>query len=419
MTSSFVNVRRLWLCAVCSGLAGLSGCGGGTSSSPRIVSNSCSIQLEALRPPCPPGVSCATLSNGNWNNSSFQIILSSPAVSGVNIYIPWNTVETSQQSYDFSSLNQQIAAYSGTNKKVNLMWMAVNYGNVNDLQGGVNTMTPAYVFTTSWANSVGASTPQDVAYCEFYPGNGTFVNTTANANTAGFDSTGYPVVYEKPFMTAYQNFIGKVIQQYNGNSAIGYMRFGLSVGDEADAYCTQQLQGLPSPNTFAADPSPSTWENYVQAMDTFEHRQSPAVQLMESMNSLDTDPGVTLPDFEASTAVSDGFGFGSNGWQNSDIQASASGTPCTSDWCTMFDTYQGRVPLELQTATPSDPVDPVGPSNPTGNLADLIPLAVQHHATILELALPDLYLAFDPNYSSPYSSYHSSYNSALSSPCAQ
>jgi hypothetical protein len=335
----------------------------------------------------------------------------------VDIYVPWNTVETSQQVYDFTNLNAQIAAYAGTNKKVNLVWMAVNYGNVNDSAGGVNNMTPSYVFTQNWATAQGA-TPQDVVYCSTYPGNGTFVNTYANASTPDFDSTGYPAVYEKPFVAAYQNFIKAVIQQYNGNSAIGYMRFGLSVGDEADAYCTAQLQSIPAPNTFAADPSPATWQTYVQAMDLFEHNQNPTVQLMESLNSLDTtsDPTV-MPIIEAQSAVPYGFGFGSNGWQNSDIAALASNTPCTADWCALFDQYAGQVPLELQTLQPSDPVDPVSPSNTTGNLATLIPTAAEHHATILEIALPDLYLALVPNYQSPYSSFASAYQAAITDPC--
>lgn len=430
--TSFRLFRRVWWCANCLGLAMLTSCGGGTGSSlqqsPPPPEN-CSIEVTALKPPCPPGVSCATLSQGNWNAEPFQTVLSSAVVHAVDIYVPWNTVETSQQNYDFTDLNAQIAAYGNTNKKVNLMWMAINYGNVNDSQGGINTMTPSYVFTTDWANTVGASSPQDVVYCATYPGSDNLYGqqiSYTNASMSNFDSTGYPAVYEKPFMTAYQNFIAAALDSanYGSNiSNIGYMRFGLSVGDETDAYCTAQLQQIPNPNQFAQDPSPATWQTYVQAMDTFEKSRNPTVQLMESLNSLDTtsDPTV-MPDIEASLAASNGFGFGSNGWRNSDIAASASNAPCTADWCAMFDKYTGQVPLELQTATPSDPVDPVGPNNPTGNLALLIPLAVQHHATILEVALTDLYLALDPNYTPPnpaYASYASAYQAAITSPCEQ
>ena len=85
----------------------------------------------------------------------------------------------------------------------------------------------------------------------------------------------------------------------------------------------------------------------------------------------------------------------------------------------MFDMYAGQVPLELQTLTPTDPSGS-DPTNVTGNLADLIPLAAAHHATILEILMPDLYLAFDPNYVPKYpadSAYAGAYQAALTAPC--
>jgi hypothetical protein len=404
--TSFKPAWSVWLCAICVGLAILSGCGGGTSSSRSLsVVNNCSIQVNALRPPCPPGVTCETLSSENWNQ--FQTIASNPAIHGVNLAVPWNSVETSQQSYDFSSLDQQISYYQANypNLKVNLMWLGVSYGNVNNPTGGINTFTPSYVFTSGWASSLNPpAAPLDVVTCDIYPGNGS-------------PSSGYPAVYEAPYMTAYQKFIGKAISHYNGNATIGYMRFGLSVGDETDAYCTQQLQALPLPGTFAGDPSPLTWENYLSAMVGYEHGQNPTMLLLNSLNALNTTaPDLTVvPKFEASLAKQENFGFGSNGLQKSDIQASQDGGTCTSDWCALFDQYSGQVPLELQTSTISDPTDS-DPNNPTGSLANLIPVVVQHHATILELALPDLYIGLDPNYNPTY---YGAYNPAISNACSQ
>ena len=429
MTSSFVNVRRLWLCAVCSGLAVLSGCGGGTSSSaPRIVSNSCSIQLEALRPPCPPGVTdacvtpscttsdptgtaCGTMSQNNISWNSFQNVVGSAAVGGVNLAVPWTSVETSQGGYDFSALDPQVdyyqSHYAGT--KVNLMFIPISYSsNGNNPTGGVNYFTPSYVFTTQWAqngqvvagNGGTVPGPLDVVTCASsgYAGNGSA-------------DSGYPVVYEAPFYVAYHNFIKAVIVHYNsGFPNIGYMRFGLSVGDETDAYCTAEMQVLPSPNTFQGS---GTWEPYIAMMSGFEKSQNPSFLIMNSLNSLDTNPGPTLPVFEAKTAFDNGFGFGSNGWQASDIQASANGgVGCTSDWCQLFNQYTGEVPLELQTATPSDPSG----GGTTGSLVPLIPTAVQNHATILELSLSDLLTAFDPSYNPQF---FNAYNTSVGSACSQ
>jgi hypothetical protein len=247
----------------------------------------------------------------------------------------------------------------------------------------------------------------DVVSCTPYPGNGTD------------PTTGYPVVYEKPFQVAYQHFIQAVLQHYSGNTSIGYMRFGLSVGNETDAYCTAQMQSLPAPNTF----STAVWENWISTMDSYEKSvlPSPSIQLMESLNRVDTDPtGTAFPDFEAATAVSNKFGFGNNGLQKSDITNSASNLPCTGDWCAMFDKYAGQVPLELQTATASNPSGS-DPSNPTGNLVDLLPVAIQHHATILEVLMPDLMLAFDPNFvpqNAADASFAGAYKAALSN-CSQ
>ncbi len=358
-------------------------------------------------------LSCSTYSQGNWNEFS-QYILGSSSIYAVNIGVPWASVDTgygtSNPQYDFTAIDAQIQYYTTNypNKKVNLMWLAINYSSINNPGGGVNQMTPAYVFTTSYASTLAAA-PQDVAYCTGYPGNGTFSNTIANAATANFDSTGYPVVYEAPFMTAYQNFIKAVIQHYNGNSTIGYMRFGLSVGDEAQPYCTDEL---PNWNY------PDTWSTYVGDMDTLEGSQKPQMRLMESLNAVNGDI-TTLPSIEAGDAVSNGFGFGSNGWQQSDISAIASGdlTGCTSDWCALFKQYASSgVPLELQPAVPSDDQT----NNITGNLATLISQsAAVEYATVLEISQDDLYLALQSGYTPPDgdASPAASYASAIDHPC--
>jgi hypothetical protein len=383
-------------------MAILSSCGGGTGSStttPTPTAESCSLQVNAFDPPAP--------TDNDWN--PFQnYILSNPAIHGVDIVVPWNTVETAQGQYQtgLAALDALIANYSG--KTIDLIFQPISYSNINNPPGGVNTMTPSYVFTSAWASSLTPpASPLDVVECTPYPGNGT-------------PGSGYPAVYEAPFQVAYQNFINAVLQHYKGNTNIGYMRFGLSVGNEADAYCTAELQALlPAGTDFN-----TTWKNYVSTMDSYEKSvmPSPPIQLMQSLNHLDTDPTyVSVPDFEAATAVANGFGFGNNGLQKSDIAASTSNgtTPCTGDWCALFDKYAGQVPLELQEANPSDPSG-ADPTNVTGNLAQLIPVAAANHATILEVLMDDLYLAYDPNYTPKYPAdlqYSTAYQAALNSPC--
>jgi hypothetical protein len=81
------------------------------------------------------------------------------------------------------------------------------------------------------------------------------------------------------------------------------------------------------------------------------------------------------------------IGFGNQGFSSIDI---ANFPVCASNWCDLFAQYAGKVPLELQT---------FGLSNssgkpPIGSLVKLLPFAVEHHATVLELYCGDWLLAF-------------------------
>ena len=392
--------RIFSISAIAIVLTMIPGCGGGVSTSktptPSPATN-CSIQVNAFDPPGPGG--------NNWN--AFQnFILPNPAIHGVNLVVPWNSVETAQGQYDsgLAALDAQFTNYPG--KTINLIFQPISYTNINNAPGGVNTMTPSYVFTQQWASSLTPpSPPLDVVTCNVFPGNGA-------------PASGLPVVYEAPFKVAYQNFIRAVLQHYQGNSNIGYMRFGLASGNETFAFCTQEMQALPAPNTFTTQ----VWEDWVSSMETFEKSAlpNPPIQLMQSLNHLDTTSYTALPDFEAQTAVMNGFGFGDNGLQSSDLANSAANLPCTGNWCALFDQYAGQVPLELQEANPSNPSGS-DPGNPTGNLAQLIPLAAAHHATILELLMDDLYLAYDPNFTPKNpgdKSFSGAYQTAINNPCA-
>lgn len=392
--------RNSFLYAICAGLSLLPGCGGSSSPGKTPPPTNCSIQVNAFDPPAPGG--------NNWN--TFQkYVLPNSAIRGVDLVVPWNSVETSQGQYStgLAALDSSFSNYPG--KTINLIFQPISYGNMNNPTGGVNVMTPSYVFTSAWATSLNPpSPPLDVVECPPFPGNGTD------------PTTGFPAVYEAPFQVAYQNFISAVLQHYAGTPNIGYMRFGLSSGNETYLFCAAELQALPAPNTLTTQLA----ENWISTMDAYEKSvlPSPPIQLMQSLNQLDIDPTyTTFPDFEAATAVSNGFGFGNNGLRSSDITSTTSGNACSGDWCAMFDKYAGQVPLELQTLTPTDPSGSDS-TNTTGNLADLIPVAAAHHATILEILMPDLYLAFDPNYVPKYpadSAFAGAYQAALTAPCSQ
>jgi hypothetical protein len=329
------------------------------------------VKINALFPPMGPG-------NNMWEDFN-TYVLTSPYVDGVNPGLDWNTIETKQGVYDFTSFDASLQHFYDAGKTVNLIIRAVSNGDSNSL-------TPSYVFSSQWASSLGAP-PLDVVTCGSYPGN-------------GHARSGYPVVYELPFKVAYKKFVAAALSHYANNPHIGYIRVGLSVGGEVYPWCSPVLPGF----------SQTTWLNYVDEMNAYERSLNSSVQLMAALNQVYVsgrwDQSYTTA--EARSAVANGQGIGTQGWQQADIANFKAGLPCTSDWCTLFDQYAGQVPLELQQA--GDSVANGGTT--TGSMADIIPFAAAHHTDILEIYIEDLMTAFDPNWPS-YSEYGSSYRQAM------
>jgi len=329
------------------------------------------VKINALFPPMGPG-------NSMWNGFN-TYVLSSPYVDGVNPGLDWNTIETSQGVYDFSAFDASLQHFYDAGKTVNLIVRPAS-------NGGVNTLTPAYVFSSQWASSLGVA-PLDVVTCKGYPGNGSA-------------HSGFPVVYELPFKAAYKKFIAAVLAHYANNPHIGYIRVGLAVGGEVFPWCSNVMPGF----------SQATWLSYVDEMDAYERSLNPTMQLMAALNQVYTngswDQSYTTA--EARNAVAVGQGIGSQGWQQADIANFKAGLPCTSDWCTLFAQYAGQVPLELQQAGASI----ANGGTTTGSMADIIPFAVAHHTNILEIYIQDLMTAFDPQWPA-YSQYGPSYRQAV------
>ncbi|MGA8761689.1 MAG: hypothetical protein WB562_02280 [Candidatus Sulfotelmatobacter sp.] len=339
-----------------------------------------------------------TPSNQNFNDFMNNIL---PNISGVSVSLPWNQIESSDSlgtgsgGYDFSSYDANLQPFLAAGKQVNLIvWPAT--------EGGDNTSTPQYVFTSAWANAVGATTPLDMTVCPSYTGdpanpdynsalsgNGGIWNTSQNPDTSGL-----PVSYEAPFMVAYQHFIAAVIAHYNlpGSPQIGYIRFGFSQGGENSPECNQYWPGY----------SEAVYLAYVKSMTDFVRTQNPSMTILADLHAVGSPGSVDFAysDTEAADAVLDGFGFGTNGLQQSDVTDAAVNLPCDADWCHLFSLYPGRT-LSLQTLQWSDPTG----HTQTGSLATLsggteglIPFAQAHGANNLELYLADVALAYSSNY---------------------
>jgi hypothetical protein len=239
-----------------------------------------------------------------------------------------------------------------------------------------------------------------------------YQSSTHTAETASAPGTvisrqqSYPVPYETPYKTAWEAFVAAAVIHFNNSphfSQIDYMRVGRSVGGEAYPFCIPTMEALPAPNTYTK----SGWLAYYTAIDDFVQSQGPKMLILDPLNEAGTglpgdpkDPsygtaeaGIAIAHKNANGLVN---GFGSQGLQASDITNYPS---CASDWCNQFNAnFQTNDNLELQQLGLSAPVSASGVNSATGDLRPLLPFAVDHHVTILELYNLDALLAYDPYY---------------------
>jgi hypothetical protein len=356
---SLIAVLALALCF------GLIGCGGGKSGSQtQVITPTGQMQLEVLNPPA----------SGSGATSVQTYLMTNPAASGANIFVQWAYVDQgpgASPQYDWSSIDSQIQPWTAVGKKVNLIVWDV-------ADDTVNTATPTYVL-----NALGPN------------------NTTTACNSGEVT----PNYFNSAFQEPYKAFMQQLIQYYGNNPSIGYIRIGLAQGGE-----TYPNQGFDSdPDCSAAFTTwgwtPASWVSYLTSMLAYEATLNSPKQLMVGINTVNMD--TSIPDQVAAFAVSNKIGFGSQGLQESDISNYNAGQPCTADWCNLFNQYQGQVPLELQTATQSDP----NGGGVTGSLVVLLPFAAQRHADIIEIYYQDWLTAYDPSYPGYYPAYATAFAS--------
>jgi hypothetical protein len=334
---------------------GLIGCGGGTGSNPQKTqvtpTPSGQMQLEVLHPPA----------GGPTADAVQTYLMTNTAAAGANFFVEWADVDqgpTANPQYVWTSVDSAIQPWAAVGKKVNLIVWDV-------ADATTNTSTPTYVL-----NNLGPD------------------NVTSGCNSGEVT----PNYFSSAFQVPYKAFMQQLIQYYGSNPAIGYIRFGLAQGGE-----TYPNQGFDTdPDCSAAFTAwgwtPTSWINYLTSMLAYEVTLNSPKQLMVGINTVNGD--TSIPDQVAAFAVSKNIGFGSQGLQESDIQAYDAGQPCTADWCNLFNQYAGQVPLELQTATQSDPTG----GGVTGSLVTLLPFAAQRHADIMEIYYQDWLTAYDPSY---------------------
>jgi hypothetical protein len=217
-----------------------------------------------------------------------------------------------------------------------------------------------------------------------------------------------PVMWAQNFINAWQNLMSQTRANLDDGS-IGYLRFGLGIGGEnspatsLDADCKTLLHELgftadttwPVADTTAwQNQIAKPWVDYQTAMANYQHNLGFATQLSFSLSPIQYEPTIdkTTPDHTAAAAVAAGLAIGNQGWRASDQDTYAAGQPCSGDWCALFDTYRGQVPLQLQSTRASNP-DGTGT---TGSLVPMLSFAIARHAQILEIYADDWLCTYDP-----------------------
>ena len=154
----------------------------------------------------------------------FAAVLASPLVDGVSTALNWAVIDqgpgTPGGQYQWRAFDRGIQRFIDAGKKVNLLVQPISYGSTN-------VATPAYVLNDP-----------------------SLVKVSCRGGPGGVPYPDFPVVYEKAFKNPYKAFIAQVIQHYADNPHIGYIRFGLSVGNEIFAQCAREeaeLAGLTIP----------------------------------------------------------------------------------------------------------------------------------------------------------------------------
>jgi hypothetical protein len=367
--------------------------GGGSSNTPTNGGGGGGGGNNGTTGPVAMNVLIPTGMAGNSMISQFVLTNSAAPVSGATFQIEWSAVDNGTGVYDWTVPDGSIQTLPSGEKANFVFWANADsssddcssQGQFGDPTAG-NCAIPLYVWT--------ALTSANYVTC-----------TPSNAN----GPQRIPNYFSPAFQLNYQTFIAAAISHYASNSQIGYIRFGLGRGgetipvgdwDSSDA-CGAQFAAWGLTDATVS----STWEPYLAGMLAFEAANNSAkVQLMVGITPMN---GNGVPDFVAQTAVPLGIGFGSQGLEASDVN-NCSGS--TADWCDLFHTFSGKVPLELQTIGQSCPQSPT--SCATGSLVTLLPFAVSNDATILEIYYQDWLTAFDPGYQGYDSAYASVFTSA-------
>jgi hypothetical protein len=272
-----------------------------------------------------------------------DVLVHNPALCGAEVYVVWSEVDKGVGNYNWDIVERQMEPWVKAGKMINFIVWAIGYGQASSR----------------------AIPPQILSKLP---------TTTCRAYGT------VPIFWSREFMSAYQQFMSAFVQKFGSNPSVGYIRFGLGAGGESYPACMFELMRR-------GEYSDDKWRKYLFDMMDYEKSLGSSKQIMVSL--IGQKPEVSRD--IAEHAVKLGFGFGIQSLDADAMQKHRSGGTCNGDWCKLFEKYQGKVPLELQTFAKSEP----GGGGETGSLSDLLPFGLQMHAQIFELYPQDWLIAYD------------------------
>jgi hypothetical protein len=305
-----------------------------------------------------------------------KYVIADPTNDGANLVIPWSKCDLGNGQYDWSYVEKCAKPWWDAGKRVNLLiWTAVE---VARQQVAGENMTPEYVRKQV--------TMIPVEYAE------------GNYEIAAF--------WHENHRANYKKFIKAVIDRYQDEPRIGFMRFGFGVG--AENYPANKLNAQ-SPNLppfKAAGFSPQVWRDHVFSMIDYVASLKSRKYINMTMNDLLGDPTYYRELMEKATAH--GFGIGMQGLMGFAENQYRDKKRCYADWCNIYPTLRGKVTLEAQTAANSSPDS----SKAQGPLRGQADFAIRQGVQILELYPFEWLVANNPQ--NPfYEKYGAEYRSAL------
>lgn len=326
----------------------------------------------------------AGLSAPTCFNDFVAFVLPQPQFYAATVVMKWGCIERSQGVYTFTDYDNQIATITGLGKKVIILVQAVNFntngGTAPCAVGVSQPFTPSYIF----------STPPgvDVCQCAAYPGDSSMIGSCNNS--VGGNTTGFPAVYESPFLTPYITFIKALLAHYAGNSNIFYIRVGLAPGAEVQPNCGSILPGFVLSGGFPPNLNNSAWLAALNSLYGAAAANSGGLTIEMPFSVYNDAPNdQTWPVGEAQIGAGFGLGIGIQAIRKGDIQNCGQSS---GQWCYLFNALRAPV-KEIQMIAATDWTG----IQFQGSMVSLAPVLIKNGVTSWELLGPDGFACFDPN----------------------